>query len=348
MLIYVIILLLGLVPAVLSVLDRRSSKLVFVAYALLLILFTGLRDQIGPDWTGYENKMNRVLADGLPDILFQVEPAFNLLNLGSDALGLGLYGVHLVCAFLFVGGVAAFALRTTYPWVAMTVVVPYLVYVISMSGVRQAAAMGICFFMLSQWWQLSFAKRLGYILLAVTFHSSAVVFLIFLVVGVRMRTSTKVALVLLMVALVAGIQVASSFLDKYNATYVEKNVESKGALVHVMLSAFPATLYLAFKKRIDAAGLGGGLLTLASWLVLLLVPLTFVSSTAASRLSLYFSFLQMWIYPALIHVYGQARSTMAAYVALLTLAVFTVYFVLGSHAYAYLPYQNVLTGVIDW
>jgi hypothetical protein len=347
-LVYLLVLLIGLVPAALSVLDRRSSTPAVVGYALLLIVFTGLRDHVGADWPGYEVKMSKVLADGLPTILFQVEPAFSLVMMGSDALGLDLYGVNLLCAALFVGGLLAFALRTTYPWVAMTVVVPYLVYVISMSGVRQAAAMGICFFMLSRWWQLSFPKRLGYILLAAMFHASAVVFLVFLIVGVRMRTSTKVAVVVVLVGLVVGIQVASSFMDKYNTIYVEKNVESKGAIIHVMLSAFPAMLYLAFKKRIDEAGLGGGLLTLASWMVVLLVPLTFVSSTAASRLSLYFSFLQMWIYPALIHVYAQARSTLAVYVAVLTLSVFTVYFVLGTHAYAYLPYQNVLTGVIDW
>jgi hypothetical protein len=347
-LVYFVVLLIALVPAALSVLDRRSSTPAVVAYALLLIVFTGLRDQIGVDWSGYEIKMSKVLADGLPAILFQVEPAFSLLNMASDALGFGVYGVNLVCASLFVGGLLAFALRTTFPWVAMVVVVPYLVYVVSMSGVRQAAAMGICFFMLSRWWQLSLPARLGYILLAAMFHASAVVFLIFLVVGVRMRTGTKVALVSALIFMVAGLQAASSFLDKYNATYVEKNVESTGAIFHVMLSAFPAVLYLAFKRRIDAAGLGGGLLTLASWLVVLLVPMTFVSSTAASRLSLYFSFLQMWIYPALIHVFGQARSTMALYVTVLSLAVFTVYFGLGTFAYAYMPYQNVLTGVMDW
>jgi len=331
-LVYFVVLLIALVPAALSVLDRRSSTPAVVAYALLLIVFTGLRDQIGVDWSGYEIKMSKVLADGLPAILFQVEPAFSLLNMASDALGFGVYGVNLVCASLFVGGLLAFALRTTFPWVAMVVVVPYLVYVVSMSGVRQAAAMGICFFMLSRWWQLSLPARLGYILLAAMFHASAVVFLIFLVVGVRMRTGTKVALVSALIFMVAGLQAASSFLDKYNATYVEKNVESTGAIFHVMLSAFPAVLYL----------------TLASWLVVLLVPMTFVSSTAASRLSLYFSFLQMWIYPALIHVFGQARSTMALYVTVLSLAVFTVYFGLGTFAYAYMPYQNVLTGVMDW
>jgi EpsG family len=347
-LIYFIVLLLGLVPAALSILDRRSSTPALVAYAILLTLFTGLRDQVGTDWSGYEDKMSKVLAVGFPTVLLQVEPGFSLLIIASDALGLGLYGVNMACAALFVGGLLAWAMRTTYPWVAMVVVVPYLVYVISMSGVRQAAAMGVCFYMLSQWWQLSFPKRLGYILLAAMFHASAVVFLIFLIAGVQMRRSTKVALVLAMVGLVLGIQVVSNFMDKYSTSYVEKNVESKGAFVHVLLSAFPGMLYLAFKRRIDAAGLGGGVLTLASWLVVLLLPLTFVSSTAASRLSLYFSFLQMWIYPALIHVFTHARSTLAAYVAVLTLSVFAVYFVFGSHAYSYLPYQNVLTGVIDW
>jgi hypothetical protein len=314
----------------------------------VLIVFSGLRDEVGADWSGYGFKMEKVVADGLPTILFQNEPSFSLLMWVSHQLGTGLYGVNLVCAALFVGGLLAFAKRTTYPWVAISVVVPYLVYVISMSGVRQAAAIGICFFMLSRWSQWSLPKRLGCILLAATFHASAVVFVIFLVVGVRMKTSTKVALLAGMVVLVAGIQVASSFMDKYNTIYVEKNVESKGALVHVLLSAFPAMLYLGLKKRVDAAGLGSGLLTLASWLVVALLPLTFVSSTAASRLSLYFSFLQMWIYPALVHVYGRSRYLMAVYLTLFTLAVFTVYFVFGSHAYTYLPYNNILTGVIDW
>ena len=105
------------------------------------------------------------------------EILFTELNRISDFLGFYVYGVTFVCTLLFLTGVFAFALTTPQPWLALAMVLPYLGFVIGMSGIRQAAAIGICYIALARWEKLSLAVKLGALAVAAGFHNSAVLLL---------------------------------------------------------------------------------------------------------------------------------------------------------------------------
>jgi hypothetical protein len=73
-----------------------------------------------------------------------------------------------------------------------------------------------------------------------------------------------------------------------------------------------------------------------------LLPLVLVSSTGTSRLALYLSFVQMWVFPVFVAAHGRRWVGATGLCVLYFLAVFLVYFTLGTHASAYIPYGNVL------
>ena len=124
--------------------------------------------------------------------------------------------------------------------------------------------------------------------------------------------------------------------------YVDKNLISGGAFFHVLLIAFPSALYLWFRKKLAKAGLADTNMLLASILTLTAMPLLVVSSTGVDRLTLYFSFVQMWVYPALLSAGVASRSVIRLGLAVLVMAIFFVYFLFGTHVSAYLPYKNIL------
>ena len=128
----------------------------------------------------------------------------------------------------------------------------------------------------------------------------------------------------------------------YQETYVNDNMVSDGAFFHVLLSAIPAALYLYNRKRIAAAGWANPQVTAGSLGAILALPLLMVSSTGVDRLSLYFSFVQMWVYPALVATFVKTRGHWLLVISAMIMLVFFGFFFYGNHASAYIPYKNVL------
>jgi hypothetical protein len=131
-------------------------------------------------------------------------------------------------------------------------------------------------------------------------------------------------------------------IDQYNNRYVTHDVMSFGAAEHVVLNAFPAALYLIFRKRIKKVGLYNSPVTVGAIGSIVSLSLIGISSTAIDRLVLYFSYIQMWIYPALIEALSDHEDVLLFGISAVVLVVFFVYFTLGFTVYAYTDYRNVL------
>lgn len=319
---------------------RRDAGL--FAYFLLLVVFTGLRDHVGADWSGYQNIYNIDSAASLGDVLADREFGFGLINKLSQLFGAGLYGVNLICAVIFLSGVFLYARKTANAWLAIAAVTPFLIFIISMSGIRQSAAIGVGMIMFSRWNRSSLLSKLAMIALATSIHNSSIFLLVFVLIQFdRYLWLRLIAAMLIALLALRGVMDTEAF-ARYSQVYVERDLQSGGAVFHVLLSAFPAMLYLLLRRRLSAHGGRNALVNAGVWGILLMMPLILVSSTGMSRLSLYLSFLQMWIYPAIVALPGRRRLPKTLLFAALFVTIFLVYFLLGTFVYAYLPYRNVL------
>ena len=342
MLIYFLVLLVPLTIGLMHPSKPQKNYWGFWAYFLVLLVFCGFRFEVGPDWIGYlyiyEGYLNRDFAE----VIEIAEPGYFLLNKASDWLGFGLAGVVFGGSLIFLYGCFSYARKTSNPWLAVAVVMPYLVFIISLSGIRQAAAIGLGFYLFAHWDRSSLWTKLLVIALAVSFHNSAGVLLFFVIFGLKRNAWLRVLLAASVAVFVAyGLNQTDSF-EKYKSVYVEQNLVSGGAFFHVLLVALPSALYLLFRKRLERNGVADVNVWLASLLTLGAMPLLAVSSTGVDRLTLYFSFVQMWVYPALLRAKVTDLNLLRLAVGVLVLAIFFVYFLFGSHAFAYLPYQNIL------
>ena len=341
MLIYLLFLVIPLIASFFYSSSKKKGAWTVWLFFIPLLIFTGLRDEVGPDWFGYSNIFDQDLLRDLSDLSLTGEPGFFLVNKFSDAMGLGLYGVMVICAFIFLFGVFSYALKTENPWMAIAVVTPYLIFVVSMSGIRQASAIGLGFFMLSRWKESSFFVKLFLIALAMSFHVSAAIFLFFMIFsGKNWKILRFLAVVGVAVFLVMSFK-ETRIVENYQNLYIDNDLISGGAFFHVLLSAFPAALYLLKRKKIVLKVAGDSVVDMTCYMVLASMPLLLLSSTAIDRLTLYFSFIQMWIYPALIKTYRVHHIVTRIAISILALTIFFGYFLLGTHAFAYLPYNNI-------
>ena len=293
----------------------------------------------GPDWTGYINIYNVVNSDLEAP---KIEPLFAYLNILSDHLGFNIYGVNFTCTTLFLIGVFSYAAATARPWLAIAAVTPYLCFVIGMSGIRQAAAIGVSYIALANWSKLSVIVKLMFIAVAMGFHTSAVVLVVLVVFDDRKRLWVKLLFSGLFIAYVARYWSTTDVIEQYNSRYLENNVISYGAVQHVTLSAFPAALYFIFRKRIERAGWDNSLVTIGAIGAIIALPLTSISSTGVDRLALYVSYIQMWIYPSLIEALKGYETVLLFGISVIVLLVFFVYFTFGLTLAGYVPYHNIL------
>ncbi len=318
---------------------KRYITFSAVAYFITILLFMGLRDKTGPDWGGYLNIYEVV---NFNSDATKTESLFAYLNMLSEMFGLYIYGVNFVCTCIFLLGVFSYANCTARPWLAIAAVTPYLCFVIGMSGIRQAAAIGISYIALANWKRLSAIAKLAFIAVAMGFHTSAAFLIVLVLFEDHKRLWLKSLVASLLIGYFVGFGFGSDSIEQYNSRYLEKNVVSTGAVQHVLLSAFPAGLYLFFRKRIAMAGWDNSIVTIGAICSIIALPLTAVSSTGVDRLALYFSYVQMWVYPSLVATFKGSETVLLACVTAIIISVFLIYFTIGATISGYIPYGNLL------
>ena len=301
------------VPSFLTLFGRRTATAPVLITAVIYILFVGLRYQVGADWNGYIY-LHKYAASMSPiEILSKSEQLSLLLFKLSETAGYDMSISNFVAALLLMAGVVALALRTVDPLLAIVAATPYLIVAFGMSGIRQAMGVGLIFFTFAYWPKWGLIRRSAGIFIASLFHTSAIVAAIYLVISIEIKTVFKV--ILIPIILFFGMLVGSNAdqykvdLDIYQARYLgEGQIQSSGALFHILLVLLPAIFAVVFRKRIRSMVFDYQLLQFGVVSAFGVAVLYMFSSTAASRLSLYLYFVPMIVYPALTRIYGERKS----------------------------------------
>lgn len=339
---YLLILGIAMLAAIFSPLHstRRGALWLFCG---VVVLFVGLRHEVGTDWFGYELIFQRYQAVPFKEMFYVSEPGFFLMNRLSDSLGWGLAGVIFMCAALFVIGVFRFASTTYSPWIAICMVMPYLIFVIGMSGIRQAAAIGIGFYVFSYWNRMPLSIKGFLILVAISIHNSAAFFLLLAIMYTKGNRLVRLALGLAVAYFVVTHLQSTDMFDKYKSVYVEQKLSSTGAFLHILLNAIPAGVYLIWRGDVHrACGPSSPIILIGSMVAVGALFVSPFSPTGVDRITLYLSYLQMWIYPVLVKTWGGGRQPFRAGVLLVPMVIFIGFFMYGAQAESFLPYRNLL------
>lgn len=326
---------------------RRPHAVIWAIAWLLYVLFIGLRHEVGGDWTGYLTITERIHQMSLLEAVRDQEPLYSLVTWISSKLGAGVYGSNLFGAVLFCTGLFAFCARLPNRWLALAAATPFLVIVAIMSANRQGMAIGVLLFVMSRWKEWSVPKRAAGILLAGSFHSSALLLLVLIVLDLKVHRIAKIFGTIAM-ASVAVWLVSRSEASWYRYTTIYRDQSagaySSGAIFHLLLNLIPAALMLAMRKTWRRLTADWGLLRPLCWMAVGLLFLSPFFTVAVGRMSLYLfpvSISFIATFPSLVQ-----RAEARALVRLLSVTalggVLGVWLAYANTAFTYRPYQNVL------
>ncbi len=336
-----------LAPASMALLlgqGRKSNLMLFSFIGLFFALLIGFRYQVGGDWGNYLGHYNRMIGLSFDDAMQgKKEPGHQVLNWLMARWDMGVYGVNIVYGTVFMIGLVKFSRDQLYPWIAMSVAVPYMVVVVAMGYSRQGIALGIFMWAIVYLRQGKLKTYVVMILIAALFHKTAV---ILLPLGMFLYGKGMFLRILMIVPIVFGawdLMLADSA-DNLIYQYVDKDMQSAGAKIRVAMNLLPAILFLLYRKKwkIEFDDY-----VFWYWIAIgsiITMGLVGVASTAVDRIALYFIPIQLVVYARLPYLARNqiSPSMMKLMIILGYTAVLFVWLNYATHAYAWVPYNNIL------
>lgn len=338
------------IPSIAATIPVRASRSAagfgWFVVGLIFTVLIGLRFEVGGDWGTYILHYRRTYGRSFWQALETNDPGYATLNWLSGQLNGDVLFVNLVSGAILMTGVIAFARRQPLSWLALVIAVPYLITVVAMGYTRQSIALGFELLALNAISERRNFRFVVLILLGALFHKTAVILL-----PLAALSSAKGRI---WVSIWVGVTtlVALQFLlgesrDQLWTTYVERQMQSQGALIRVLMNVMPAILFLMFRKRFRLAGAENNLWFWISVIALICLVLVGQASTAVDRIGLYLIPIQMFVlsrFP-LIFPDEQMRSVAKFGVVAYSAAVLFVWLNFATHAQYWLPYQMSVTPV---
>ncbi len=335
--------------------ERRGRRFNAALFTLLTFMFLVIAfRETGGDWPTYSRVFDRISMSELPDAVRITDPAYGALNWASSQLGLGLYGVNVACAIVFLAAFWRFCSLEPRPLLMLTVASSYLIIVVVMGYTRQGTAIGLELLALRALTKRRLAGFIGWTLAAATFHSTAAILLplaYFAVPKQGMQKWWRRALALATIAVALGIMQSelSSKADLFVSAYIESShYQSQGAVVRNAMSLAAAVTLFSVRRKWASVWGDQDIWLAFSLAALALVGLSFFASTAADRIGLYVIPLQIIVFARLPSLMPRPLTRMAI-VSVVTAyaAALGIWLHFGQFATVlWLPYRSLLFGEV--
>lgn len=344
--------LLLLIPALCCLYRPNSTWVAWECWliGIILTLFIGLRHEVGGDWYNYLPYLTNVEGVSLQEVVSLPDPGYNIVNWFFASYPNGIYGVNLVCGAIFSFGLVLFCRIQPRPWLALCLAIPYLVIVVAIGYSRQGVAIGLIMPGLLALERGRYKTFLSSVLVASTFHFSALITL-GLLLPILPGRSISIRFLRLLLVLVIGVAMAQAFiasrLEFLIGGYIEAELQSEGATIRLAMNVVPTALLLVWPNRFSLANR-----QLVIWrtmsiaavfciVALLMLP---SMSTLLDRIALYLIPLQLVVLGRLpgAKLFGIPPKYMLPGVLIYSIVVEFIWLNFGKHAESWLPYKNVL------
>lgn len=328
--------------------DSRPGLLALGGFLLFYNILSAVRFEIGGDWANYALMVETISREPLEFALGYGDVAFNFMAWVFTRLGLGLAGINTLCSMILSLGVVVMARRTPAPWLAIAAAVPYLLIVVGLGYIRQAAAIGFVLLAIAAFSERRNVLAACYIVLATLFHVAAVVVLPLMGLALLRRNFAGMLLVGVVGLAIGGYALSEARVQAFQTGYIEAGYDSAGTLVRLVINLVPAILLLLRRKAMRLGELEEPIWT---WMAIasvgaMLAFFVSPSSTAVDRLALFFSPIQVFVFGYFLRAV-QERGAFAILSRLLLIGYFAtiqlVWLVWAAHSEYWVPYRTVFS-----
>jgi hypothetical protein len=324
------------------------GKQVYFVVLFGLFVFSAFRYQVGCDWGGYYYQYLAAADFDWSSVTKIREPIWWAILGWIQSMGLSYPVANIASSAIFFLGVHVLARQQPDPLGFLVLLFPILIINMPMSGIRQGAAIGllcIAFVAFIDRRPLWFAF---WIMLAVGFHTSALILMLLLPLATGTYTRNRLLLAAFLAIPGAFALASGEAAEVVTSRYMGTGIDAAGAIFRVgvlVLSAMHFFLFLR-KKWLqtwpqDYALASIGAIGMA--LTFLIIP---VSTVIGDRLGYYLIPIQVMIFARIPILSLQTNTQLHATLPYIGLAlVFAVWTQLSWHfKYCYIPYQSWIFG----
>lgn len=337
------------VPAFAAMAGMGRAWITLLIVAVLYLLMVGFRFEVGMDWTNYlriyEYRFVLGAGSSLLAAVTSVEPGFALLSWIAAATGGDIYLINAVSAAIFCWGFFAFAKRCPEPFIAVVAATPLVVIAMAMNLTRQSIAFGIIAYLFATWELRGSFARVAYVLVAATFHFSALFVMVFVALSAKTTAFARYAAAAGALAMIVGITLmAPDAWESYSRLYVSRKVQASGAIFHVAVLAGAGMLYLVLQSKWRVTAKESLLFRNLAVATLAAIPVTFLSSVAAYRFSLYLWPVAMYAIGAVSSLIPRPEGRFLCRLVIIigSAAILWLWLEFAKNSVAWIPYQNWL------
>ena len=330
---------------------RPWSRIESWLIGIIMCVTIGLRDKVGSDWGTYIFFLNRAKGQTLQQAILTGDSGYNVLNWYFASHQWGIYGVNFIVAIIFSYGVVLFCKAQPRPYLALCIAIPYLITVVGMGYTRQAGAIGLIMAGLLDLEKGRLRRFLSYIAIATLFHSTSLVFLIYMLPVIEGKRSARWLTVVMVVASSIGLAltVLSEKIEGLIGLYDAMNLRSEGAAIRVAMSLLPATIITSYPNRL---GLEPKALKLWRWMGFTAIACAIglialpQMNTAIDRIALYVIPLQIVVGCRLpeSRIFGLNTKEISALILVYVVLIQFTWLFFASNSRLWIPYSNILLG----
>lgn len=314
----------------------------------LLFVFSAFRLEVGCDWSGYLNQWNVQEISTLDLALRNTEPTWWAIIQGLQISGLSYPWLNVASSALFFIGIHFLARRQPDPLAFLVLLFPILIINMPMSGIRQAAAIGLICIAFVAFMDKNLFRFVAWTLLASTIHNSAIIFLLLVPLVGGNYTKKRLATAAVLALPGAYVLLSGDAVQQGISRYVATGVDAAGAVFRVgllFITGLGYFLVLRGKWKVsfprDYKLVSVGALMMAASIGL--VP---YSSVIADRLGYYLIPIQTMIFARVPYLPIRTFRTFYSAAPYLALGLFFLAWTYVSKHFTlcYVPYQTWFFG----
>lgn len=327
---------------------QRSQSLLYSFLFVFLIVFAGLRWEVGCDWRNYLRHYDLVANPDFSPWNMPIEQGWWFLIDTIEGFGFPYFVLNLVVAAIFFVCVNKSAKRQNDPFAFLILLFPMLILGMVMAALRQAVAIGFVTLAFLAFMERAPLRMTLWILIASSFHVSALMFAPLIPMSLGQFNWKRISLGIALAAPIATLIVVSENAEKATELYVDTEIVARGALIRIgsLLSTAIFFWFFLRKKWRAYSPRDYPLALIFVYGSFALLAIMGQSSVIADRLSYYLVPLQaMVIVRAQVLPGIQNRQfLLVAQWLVLAVALITWMTVSSHFGGCYVPYQNLLLG----
>lgn len=330
-----------------------QAKIFYIIFICILIVVTGLRYEIGGDWTNYLKIYDYFKGLSLSESLMVTDPGYGILNYISQDLGFkDTVFVNFSCALLFFICIYKVSILFKNYWLTLLICYSYLIVVVSMGYTRQSVAIAFGLLAFNYLLNKQYVKYFLSILIAFLFHKSAIILLAFSpLIMLNIYLNKKINFyfyTLLSFVVMTALIYYSSISGENIYTDTSNDMSSAGAIFRIIVHFLPLGYYFVYRK--DIKQIVNDKMVVFDYLSIMIFYILGVSlifSTLADRFNLYLIIYDVFVLNILYSLFNAShKRILVSTVFIFHSLILIIWLIFGAWAQAWLPYQNYLFSFI--